>query len=329
MLLGDPRSTSSVLLHTAFDGVEICGCGVMSGGITATAFCSLMDWGCGWRWVFCSCAFLCLLGGLFLRLLLPKMTTGPSSAAKQDDGPSVRRNSFGSGLPGGDNKPAALERLSMLECSPGEQGGGTASEVCIELEDPRPRDDTDNDVSLCNQQCHADAVPQGPQALNAGELGRPVELFPVYSKRQTPESTFACSFCSCLQGAGTLQGQGPSCASEPPLEATQILPGVSASSRPEESEEEHLSICKGYELLSTHSQKLPFRLSSMILLCSCAYFFVKFVRYTLAFWLPFFLCRHCSLSVMSAGFSSMIFDVGGVMGAVLGGIVADRLLGGE
>lgn len=61
-----------------------------------------------------------------------------------------------------------------------------------------------------------------------------------------------------------------------------------------------------------------------ILLVGVFYFFVKFIRYALWSWAPFFLERNFSLKGDDAGYLSTIFDVAGVLGVVITGLLSDR-----
>ncbi|PHJ21142.1 zinc finger protein 36 family 3 protein, partial [Cystoisospora suis] len=70
--------------------------------------------------------------------------------------------------------------------------------------------------------------------------------------------------------------------------------------------------------------RLPFVLS-----CSLGYFLIKLIRYSLLFWLPFFLAKEAHLHASTAGYASMIFDIGGIGGAVFGGFLADRVMKGR
>jgi OPA family sugar phosphate sensor protein UhpC-like MFS transporter len=58
-----------------------------------------------------------------------------------------------------------------------------------------------------------------------------------------------------------------------------------------------------------------------------AYFCLKLIRYSLLFWLPFYLNRQLGYSVGRAGYMSLSFELGGVLGAVVAGAVSDRLVG--
>jgi sugar phosphate permease len=55
------------------------------------------------------------------------------------------------------------------------------------------------------------------------------------------------------------------------------------------------------------------------------YFFIKFIRYTLLFWLPFYLETALGYAGESAGKISLAFDGGGVIGVIVIGTLSDRL----
>jgi sugar phosphate permease len=56
-----------------------------------------------------------------------------------------------------------------------------------------------------------------------------------------------------------------------------------------------------------------------------AYFFIKLIRYSLLFWLPYYLHTALGLGELEAGYLSISFEVGGVVGAVALGILSDKL----
>jgi sugar phosphate permease len=57
-----------------------------------------------------------------------------------------------------------------------------------------------------------------------------------------------------------------------------------------------------------------------------AYFFIKLIRYSLLFWLPYYLHTSLGLGEVQAGYLSTSFELGGVVGAVTIGLVSDRLV---
>ncbi len=55
-----------------------------------------------------------------------------------------------------------------------------------------------------------------------------------------------------------------------------------------------------------------------------SYFGLKMIRYSLLFWLPFYLKQHLHYSEGNAGYLSMPFELGGVVGSVVVGWISDR-----
>lgn len=55
-----------------------------------------------------------------------------------------------------------------------------------------------------------------------------------------------------------------------------------------------------------------------------SYFGLKMIRYSLLFWLPFYLKQHLHYSEAAAGYLSMPFELGGVVGSVVVGWLSDR-----
>ncbi len=55
-----------------------------------------------------------------------------------------------------------------------------------------------------------------------------------------------------------------------------------------------------------------------------SYFGLKMIRYSLLFWLPFYLKQHLHYSEGQAGYLSMPFELGGVVGSVVVGWLSDR-----
>eukprot|EP00918_Siedleckia_nematoides_P055775 GHVU01121719.1.p1 GENE.GHVU01121719.1~~GHVU01121719.1.p1 ORF type:complete len:695 (+),score=90.50 GHVU01121719.1:303-2387(+) len=60
-----------------------------------------------------------------------------------------------------------------------------------------------------------------------------------------------------------------------------------------------------------------------------SYFFTKLVRYSLLFWLPYYLTKGLSYEPDVAGYLSIFFDIGGFFGAVCVGYIADIAFGGN
>ncbi|MHB8873052.1 MAG: MFS transporter [Myxococcaceae bacterium] len=62
-----------------------------------------------------------------------------------------------------------------------------------------------------------------------------------------------------------------------------------------------------------------------VLLVGVFYFFVKFIRYALWSWAPFFLERNFGLKGDDAGYLSTVFDLAGVAGVVATGLLSDKV----
>lgn len=60
-----------------------------------------------------------------------------------------------------------------------------------------------------------------------------------------------------------------------------------------------------------------------------AYFFIKLIRYSLLFWLPYFISKQLKHDASVAGYSSMMFDIGGIGGAAVTGYVSDHFMRGK
>ena len=66
-----------------------------------------------------------------------------------------------------------------------------------------------------------------------------------------------------------------------------------------------------------------------VLLIGGAYFGMKFIRYGLWSWAPFFLTNHFGLRGDDAGYVSTLFDVCGIAGVVVTGWLSDRMFAGR
>ncbi|TFH41379.1 MAG: MFS transporter, partial [Chrysiogenales bacterium] len=66
-----------------------------------------------------------------------------------------------------------------------------------------------------------------------------------------------------------------------------------------------------------------------ILLMGMVYFCIKFLRYALWSWLPWFLNKNYAMTEANAGYLSTIFDICGFAGVIAGGFVSDRFFKGR
>ena len=62
---------------------------------------------------------------------------------------------------------------------------------------------------------------------------------------------------------------------------------------------------------------------------SCSYFCLKLIRYSILFWLPYYLNVVLGYTKAQAGYQSVSFEVGGVIGAVTIGFISDRYFPGR
>ncbi len=66
-----------------------------------------------------------------------------------------------------------------------------------------------------------------------------------------------------------------------------------------------------------------------ILLLGCAYFFIKFIRYTLWSWAPYVLRKNYAQAGDTAGYVSTLFDLFGIAGVLTAGYLSDRWFNGR
>lgn len=62
----------------------------------------------------------------------------------------------------------------------------------------------------------------------------------------------------------------------------------------------------------------------LLLLLGGSYFALKLIRYSLLFWLPYYLRRHFHYTESQAGYLSLPFEIGGIFGSVTIGWLSDR-----
>jgi sugar phosphate permease len=67
-------------------------------------------------------------------------------------------------------------------------------------------------------------------------------------------------------------------------------------------------------------------LTSPVLWCyGASYFCIKFIRYTLLFWLPYYLSSQLGYAPDLAAYVSTAFEAGGIVGVIVMGVYSDRL----
>jgi sugar phosphate permease len=60
-----------------------------------------------------------------------------------------------------------------------------------------------------------------------------------------------------------------------------------------------------------------------------AYFCLKLIRYSILFWLPYYLNKVLGYSPAQAGYQSVSFDAGGIVGSIVIGVISDRYFPGR
>jgi sugar phosphate permease len=71
------------------------------------------------------------------------------------------------------------------------------------------------------------------------------------------------------------------------------------------------------------------QLVTTILMMGAFYFFIKFIRYALWSWAPYFLKLNLGLASDAAGYFSTLFDIFGFFGVLVAGFVSDRVGAGR
>ena len=66
-----------------------------------------------------------------------------------------------------------------------------------------------------------------------------------------------------------------------------------------------------------------------VLLVGVFYFFVKFIRYAIDYWVPYLFHHHFGLDFAEAGYLSLLFDLFGVGGVIAIGYASDKWFGGR
>lgn len=81
---------------------------------------------------------------------------------------------------------------------------------------------------------------------------------------------------------------------------------------------------QGWQVLVAAAQREVLR-SRVLWSYGGCYFFIKFVRYALVFWLPYYLSTTLAYRADTAAYVSNAFEVGGALGVIALGMASDRL----
>jgi len=65
----------------------------------------------------------------------------------------------------------------------------------------------------------------------------------------------------------------------------------------------------------------------MVWLMGMSYFCLKFVRYSMIFWLPYYLTKKMGYTPEASGYYATLPEIAGFLGALFAGLVSDRLMG--
>ena len=68
---------------------------------------------------------------------------------------------------------------------------------------------------------------------------------------------------------------------------------------------------------------------STVITMGLIYFTIKFLRYALWSWVPFFLNKNFDMEVSNAGYLSTVFDLAGFAGVLFAGFASDKIFKGR
>jgi sugar phosphate permease len=85
------------------------------------------------------------------------------------------------------------------------------------------------------------------------------------------------------------------------------------------------------ELEDNNSQKLGWSKDvwATVITMGLIYFTIKFLRYALWSWVPFFLNKNFAMEVSNAGYLSVVFDLAGFIGVLFAGFASDKIFKGK
>lgn len=79
--------------------------------------------------------------------------------------------------------------------------------------------------------------------------------------------------------------------------------------------------------IKLHAPSLAAFASVDVWILGSSYFCLKLIRYSLLFWLPLYLHKGLDYDEGTAGYVSVFFEIGGIVGALVAGTVSDRFAG--
>lgn len=115
---------------------------------------------------------------------------------------------------------------------------------------------------------------------------------------------------------------------EPPVEWAQYFQPENPQASKEASEGSSTTT-KAVEASSSHVTLSQVVALPGVLAVGASYFFLKFMRYALLFWLPFYYEKQLGYNQGLAGYLSTSFEVGGTIGTPLIGYISDQYMAGK
>jgi sugar phosphate permease len=144
---------------------------------------------------------------------------------------------------------------------------------------------------------------------------------PAVAPPPWPSSSSVSSLSSLSSSSSSSSSSSPSSSSSSPSSSLSSVSSLSSSSP---SPSSSLSPSSSVSRAATRARLLR---TPALWAFGAAYFCLKLIRYTMLFWLPYFLTKRLGYEKSAAGFLSVAFEVGGVVGALFAGWLSDRVFG--
>jgi sugar phosphate permease len=116
---------------------------------------------------------------------------------------------------------------------------------------------------------------------------------------------------------------------EPPVEWTEFFKPEIASAAKSSEEDAPPKQVEETNASSSHVSVAQVIALPGVLAVGTSYFFLKFMRYALLFWLPFYYEKELGYDKGLAGYLSTSFELGGTVGTPLIGYLSDRYMAGR
>jgi sugar phosphate permease len=103
------------------------------------------------------------------------------------------------------------------------------------------------------------------------------------------------------------------------------LLGVPNTSQ-EELSGESFPGARGHDDRASKAELIALLREPSLWIIGVSYFFLELCRYALMFWLPLYMIEHLRYSTQTAGFTTSLYELVGVAGAVIAGYISDRFM---